>query len=84
MSDVSDFLLLEVVNRWEPRIRHVLQQGVMHAERLYAFLLELGGDLATFYETRRPITYPVYDHDDPQKSFEPLIADLRRSLSMVH
>ncbi|MEO8751280.1 MAG: type VI secretion system baseplate subunit TssK [Casimicrobiaceae bacterium] len=83
VSDVSDFLLLEVVNRWEPRIRHVLQQGVMHAERLYAFLLELGGDLATFYEARRPITYPIYDHDDPQKSFDPLIADLRRSLSMV-
>ena len=84
VSEIGDFLLLEVVNRWEPRIRHALQQNVMHAERLYAFLLELGGDLATFArDTRRPIEYPVYDHDDPQASFQPLMADLRRSLSMV-
>ena len=83
ISEVGDFLLLELVNRWEPRVRHVLQQGVLHAERLYAFLLELGGDLATFRDNRRPIEYPVYDHDDPQKCFDPLMADLRRSLSMV-
>ena len=84
VSEVGDFLLLEVVNRWEPRIRHVLQQNVMHAERLYALLLELGGDLSTFArDTRRPIEYPVYDHDDPQTCFQPLMNDLRRSLSMV-
>jgi type VI secretion system protein ImpJ len=84
VSDIAEFLLLEVVNRWEPRIRHVLQQNVMHAERLYSLLLELGGDLATFArDPRRPIEYPIYDHDDPQVSFQPLMADLRRSLSMV-
>lgn len=84
VAELGDFLLLELVNRWEPRIRHALQQGLIHAERLYSLLLELGGDLATFTrETRRPIEYPVYDHDDPQKCFGPLIADLRRSLSMV-
>ncbi|MDQ6620764.1 MAG: type VI secretion system baseplate subunit TssK [Pseudomonadota bacterium] len=83
ISDFTDFLLLEVVNRWEPRIRHVAQQNAMHAERLYAMLLELGGDLATFArESRRPIDYPVYDHDDAQNSFQPLMADLRRSMSM--
>ena len=27
--------------------------------------------------------YPVYDHDDPQACFMPLMTDLRRSLSMV-
>jgi type VI secretion system protein ImpJ len=84
ISEVGDFLLLELVNRWEPRIRHVLQQGLMHMERLYAFLLELAGDLSTFSrDNRRPIDYPVYDHDDPQTCFQPLMADLRRSLSMV-
>ncbi len=84
ISEIGDFLLLELVNRWEPRIRHLLQQGVIHGERLYAFLLELAGDLSTFTrENRRPIDYPVYDHDDPQASYAPLMADLRRSLSMV-
>ena len=84
VSELGDFLLLELVNRWEPRVRHLLQQGLIHSERLYATLLELGGDLATFTrDPRRPIEYPVYDHDDPQACFTPLIADLRRSLSMV-
>jgi len=83
-AELSDFLLLELVNRWEPRIRHVLQQGLIHSERLYALLLELGGDLSTFTrDPRRPIEYPLYDHDNPQACFSPLVADLRRSLSMV-
>jgi type VI secretion system protein ImpJ len=30
-----------------------------------------------------PMEYPVYDHDDPQACFMPLMTDLRRSLSMV-
>lgn len=84
VAELSDFLLLELVNRWEPPIRHILQQGLIHSERLYTTLLELGGELATFTrDPRRPIEYPVYDHDDPQACFGPLIADLRRSLSMV-
>jgi type VI secretion system protein ImpJ len=84
VAELGDFLLLEVVNRWEPRVRHVLQQSLIHSERLYMLLLELGGDLSTFNsDQRRPIEYPVYDHDDPQKCFQPLMADLRRSLSLV-
>ena len=84
ISELNDFMLLEVVNRWEPRIRHIFQQNVMHGERLYATLLELGGDLATFArESRRPVEYPVYDHDDPEKAFRPLMDDLRRSMSMT-
>ena len=84
VSELGDFLLLELVNRWEPRVRHLLQQGLIHSERLYSTLLELGGDLSTFTrDPRRPVEYPVYDHDDPQACFTPLIADLRRSLSMV-
>lgn len=32
---------------------------------------------------RRPPPFPAYDHDDLQKTFAPLIAELRRSLSLV-
>lgn len=84
VAEIGDFLLLELMNRWEPRIRHTLQQGLIHSERLYMLLLELAGDLSTFArEGRRPMEYPVYDHDDPQACFTPLMTDLRRSLSMV-
>jgi type VI secretion system protein ImpJ len=84
ISEVGDFLLLGVTNRWEPVIQHWTETGVMHPERVYAGLLQLAGELATYTrETRRPQAYPRYDHDDLQGCFRPLIADLRRSLSMV-
>jgi type VI secretion system protein ImpJ len=44
----------------------------------------MAGEFATFSETaRRPSLYPAYRHEDLQASFAPVIADLRRSLSMV-
>ena len=44
----------------------------------------MAGELATFTEvTRRPNAYPAYRHDDLQRSFAPVVADLRRSLSAV-
>ena len=44
----------------------------------------MAGEFATFTEpTRRPNTYPAYRHEDLQRSFAPVVADLRRSLSAV-
>jgi type VI secretion system protein ImpJ len=44
----------------------------------------MAAEFSTFFETnRRPNTYPGYRHEDLQRSFAPVIADLRRSLSSV-
>lgn len=84
VSEVADFLMLELLNRWEPLIKHVAHIKVTHPERLFGQLLQLAGDLSTFSkESRRPVNYPDYDHDDLQGCFEPLMIDLRQSLSMV-
>jgi type VI secretion system protein ImpJ len=46
--------------------------------------VQIAGELATFTEPgRRPNIYPAYRHDDLQSSFEPVMSDLRRSLSSV-
>jgi type VI secretion system protein ImpJ len=56
----------------------------LHPERLYAELLALAGDIRTFTsQSRRPAEYPTYNHDDLASCFQPLMADLRHSLSMV-
>jgi type VI secretion system protein ImpJ len=56
----------------------------MHPLDVYDVLLQMAGEFATFTETtRRPNVYPPYHHEDPQRSFAPVIADLRRSLSAV-
>ncbi|HTL77393.1 MAG TPA: type VI secretion system baseplate subunit TssK [Casimicrobiaceae bacterium] len=84
ISEVGDFLMLELVNRWEPVVRHWTSVQTLHPERLFAGLLQLAGDLCTHTKpNRRPGDYPDYDHDNLTQCFAPLMADLRTSLSMV-
>jgi type VI secretion system protein ImpJ len=83
-AEIADFLLLQVVNRYELLTEHLANLHGLHPERLYAVLLELVGELATFTsKTKRPMTVPPYRHDDLQLTFDPLIQALRQSLSMV-
>ena len=84
VTDFSDFLLLQTVNRWQKLLAHWADAGNIHPEDLYSAFVQMAGELATFTEpTRRPNAYPAYRHDDLQRSFAPVVADLRRSLSAV-
>jgi type VI secretion system protein ImpJ len=84
VAEVSDFLLLQALNRWQKLLEHWAASGNLHPEDLYATLVQMAGEFATFTEaTRRPGSYPAYRHDDLQRSFAPVVADLRRSLSAV-
>lgn len=82
-GEIADFLLLETVNRNEPLFAHLQNVSVLHPERLFSACLTLAGDLSTFRERRRTMQYPEYQHDDLARTFQPLIEDLRQSLSMV-
>lgn len=84
VAEVADFLMLQVVNRYEPLMAHFEGHSRLHPERLFSLCLGLAGDLATFAAAnRRPPAYPQYRHDSLAACFAPLMADLRRSLSMV-
>jgi type VI secretion system protein ImpJ len=84
VADVADFLLLQSVNRWHKLLAHWAESGRAHPADLFDVLVQMAGEFATFTEaTRRPNTYQAYRHDDAQRSFAPVIADLRRSLSAV-
>lgn len=84
VADIADFLLLQTVNRWQPLMAHWADAGHVHPEALFAALVQLAGELATFTAPdKRASTYPAYRHDDLQASFGPVVADLRRSLSAV-
>jgi type VI secretion system protein ImpJ len=83
-TEVADFLLLQSVNGWQTLLSHFADSGNIHPETLYRTLLQMAGEFATFTDARRrPNTYPAYRHDDLQRSFAPVIADIRRSLSAV-
>lgn len=84
VAEVSDFMLLQAINRWQALLQHWADAANLHPETLYAAFVEMAAEFATFTEaTRRPNSYPGYRHEDLQRSFAPVIADLRRTLSTV-
>ncbi|MBC7938940.1 MAG: type VI secretion system baseplate subunit TssK [Chitinophagaceae bacterium] len=84
VADIADFLLLQAVNRWQPLLAHWADAGNLHPEALFSTLVQLAGELATFTAPdKRASAYPAYRHDELQRSFAPVVADLRRSLASV-
>lgn len=84
VAEVADFLLLQLVNRYEPLFHHLGSMANVHPETLYTVALQIAGELATFTSSnKRPIDFAGYRHQALQETFEPLITELRRSLSMV-
>lgn len=83
-AEIADFLLLQAVNGWQVVMAHYADAGNLHPEELYRMLLQIAGELATFTDQRRrPGIYPSYQQEDLQRSFTPVVADIRRSLSAV-
>jgi type VI secretion system protein ImpJ len=84
IAEIADFLWLLTMNRFEPVFAHLVATAPLHPERLYTVCVELAGELCSFTrEGRRPMSYPIYRHHDLAGSFAPVVADIRRSLSMV-
>jgi len=83
-AEIADFLLLMVVNRYQPLVAHLAAAPVLHPEEFYRVLLAMAGELATFTAPgKRPSAFPPYRHEALYESFEPLIVALRNSLSAV-
>jgi type VI secretion system protein ImpJ len=81
VAQLADFLLLQTVNRYEPLFAHLRAHHLLHPESLYRVCLMLAGDLATFREEKRCAAFEPYRHDDLAETFQPLIADIRKSLA---
>jgi len=85
VAEISDFLILMMINRNDAVLRHLITLSDLHPQELYRTLTGLAGEIATFTETgtSRPPDFPAYRHDDLQASFAPLVAFLREALSAV-
>ncbi|HTV86849.1 MAG TPA: type VI secretion system baseplate subunit TssK [Dyella sp.] len=83
-AEIADFLLLQVVNRYQPLIAHLSAAPIVHPEELYRLLVAMAGELATFTSAaKRAQAFPAYRHEFLRESFEPVIVALRNSLSAV-
>mgnify|MGYP001100468339 CR=1 FL=1 len=83
-AEIADFLLLQVVNRYQPQVAHLAEAPVLHPEDFYRTLVGMAGELCTFTAAgKRPPTFPPYRHEALYETFEPVIVALRNSLSAV-
>lgn len=84
VSEISDFLLLQAINRTEPLFAYLATGAEIHPETAYSAAISLVGELSTFTaENRRPPPLPPYRHDGLRQSFQPILDALRRALSAV-
>lgn len=83
-AEIADFMMLQLLNRYQPLIEHYCGLKGVHPETLFAELLQLAGELSTFsQDSRQAPTFPKYQHSDLETSFASLIRFLRESLSTV-
>jgi type VI secretion system protein ImpJ len=84
VAEFTDFLLLQLCNRYEPLFGHMVQSARVHPETLYREMLLLAGELTTFGRAdRRCPEFPGYRHDELALSFAPLVEEIRRTLTAV-
>ncbi|UWQ56384.1 type VI secretion system baseplate subunit TssK [Leisingera caerulea] len=84
VADVSDFMLLTVVNRLLPQVRHLRNIENLHPERLFTLCAGLAGELSVFMSTEKQAPeFPPYTHGNLAECFAPVIRVLRQYLSSV-
>ncbi|GJH31357.1 type VI secretion system baseplate subunit TssK [Paraburkholderia hospita] len=86
VAEVSDYLLLQTLNRYEPLLQHVRRVPTTSPADLYALLLSMAGELSTYVrpETRRPLeSHPPYQHIEPHVCLKPVVDDTHLLLNAV-
>ncbi|WP_051448966.1 type VI secretion system baseplate subunit TssK [Tolumonas lignilytica] len=84
VSELGDFVMLMLMNRYEPRLRHLLQLKQTHPERVFMEMAALYGELSSFgHEGRRPQSDVSYTHATQYACFSRVMNELRQHLSQV-
>ncbi|MBS0352010.1 MAG: type VI secretion system baseplate subunit TssK [Proteobacteria bacterium] len=84
LLEANDYMLLQIMNRYEPYFSHLSNNKNLHPEQLYNLLIQLAGELATFTtKQHRAMPMPPYLHHDLNSVFIPLIKEVRKNLSIV-
>lgn len=84
-AEIADYLLLQLINRTLPLVKHYTRLDNLHPMTLYAQLIQLLGELSTFVATdKKAPEFLPYLHEDLQACFSPLLVLMRKSFSTVH
>ena len=84
ITEWHDFLLLQLLQRYQVLLQHLQQLPQLHPEQLFSTLLQLHAELATLMtESRQPSAIGSYQHQDPGSCFIPLLNAIRTSLGTI-
>lgn len=83
LSDMLDFLLLQMINRHEAAFVHMVQLDHIQPERAFVATAELAAELTTFLPERRAEPPPVYDHSDPGPGWRKLVRTITAAFSLI-
>ncbi len=84
ISGVVDYLMLQILNRYEPLLTQFTQGLKIHPFTFYCLLLELVGEMATYTQaSKRANVFAKYNHSDLAKIFNALMLELRQEFNVV-
>jgi len=84
-AEISDYMILQTINRLEPLIIHLSKMKTLHPVELYRNILQMAGEFATFFDdSKRSPSFPPYLHHDLQETFAPVMTSLRDGLNTVY
>lgn len=83
-TQLTQFFLLQIINRAKPLFEHITVTPTLHPESLYRELIQLSGELATICTTARQApALPAYNHRDQYGTFYPVAVNIRESLNWI-
>lgn len=81
---LEDVLILQLLNRAEAQLKHLLGVANVHPREFFEVLLALFADISTFSAERRPPKAIEYDHDNQALAFAQLDRQIRQMLLSVN
>ncbi|WP_028865930.1 type VI secretion system baseplate subunit TssK [Psychromonas aquimarina] len=83
-SSIADFLMLQLLNKYQPVFEHFHAISGLHPADFYQTLTSFAGELATFTSPdKRTVQMPAYQHDELSTIFSSCMAVIINSLSSV-
>lgn len=77
-----DYFMLQMLNREVNVLKHLRSSKYVHPVEVYKELLRISGELWTFSPKRLAPEYAEYEQDSLDTTFEPVLADIQRLLSL--
>ncbi len=83
VAEVTDFLMLQVMNRYRAEAKHYSGAVNSHLEQIYLLFLDMVSELSTFdHERTFPDNLLAYDHDHPSACINQLVDKIKGYLNV--